>query len=513
MIEIAEANLPYPSKDEDACLVRSVDGAEMVKLLAVADGLSMSGGRLAAQTIIRILNQVDSLDSARSIFEQMSLLLSNERDDYPESETTITCGLLKCVHTQGDAYLRFDFFAIGDSPIWKVVRAPKGSRFPFQRYLVHGTPYPSETAKVYSTVRLPQRDVNGPVTFGTIEISSNEVLVICTDGIPERDVFFRDHNNRSDLTSNKATGLCNWMFQDERYNDEGIEAVLNDYCRRDLLYDDATIIVARVHVPKATISLEEELDDSGNEPFKYGQINASMQLEEPCVQESQSIGAKICKTDSFGEGSQLAQPKEVVPEPLKKAENNKNTPSGRTQFIASVDAVENSSGFPQTEKLDEPSQPMDAMLSNEFCMDLNGGNPTLNCHNDICTLNNSDLDTLDPQLADKLQNEDLIGNNDKSIIENYNAPDDSLLNEQNIDQTKNAGEVESLEGSVAFHNELTDTPNMASEADNLVDNISAEADVIMGDSQLEKIDNNSNGNKKADQIESKDLCTDKKMCQ
>ena len=62
MIEIAEANLPYPSKDEDACLVRSVDGAEMVKLLAVADGLSMSGGRLAAQTIIRILNQVDSLD-------------------------------------------------------------------------------------------------------------------------------------------------------------------------------------------------------------------------------------------------------------------------------------------------------------------------------------------------------------------------------------------------------------------------------------------------------------------
>ena len=134
-------------------------------------------------------------------------------------------------------------------------------------------------------------------------------------------------------------------------------------------------------------------------------------------------------------------------------------------------------------------------------------------HNDICTLNNSDLDTLDPQLADKLQNEDLIGNNDKSIIENYNAPDDSLLNEQNIDQTKNAGEVESLEGSVAFHNELTDTPNMASEADNLVDNISAEADVIMGDSQLEKIDNNSNGNKKADQIESKDLCTDKKMCQ
>ena len=252
MVEIATANIAQEGKDEDRHLVRElVDG---VWLLAVADGLSMSGGREAARAVIGILERVNVCDSARLIFEELRSSLVTEFDAAVTSETTVTCGLLREVSTSDGVSLRFEFFAVGDSPIWKIVRSPNGSRYAYQRYLVYGGPYPSETAKVYSTVRINRKNViSGSVYFGSVDIFNDEVLIVCTDGIPEREVFVR-HQSNLGFDGDPSHELCPWLFQRVAYDDNGISAVLSSYNARGLLYDDATIIAARVSVPLHSVS-------------------------------------------------------------------------------------------------------------------------------------------------------------------------------------------------------------------------------------------------------------------
>ena len=258
MIQIAIANLPQ-GKDQDACLAGKLD--ENTWLLAVADGVSMSDGREAAQLAISILtNEIDVFDTARSVFEQFKVKLSNKTSKASKSATTLTCGLLREVQSFGVTHLRFEFFAIGDSPIWKVIRAPDGDRYYFQRYIIHGTPYPAEKSKVYSTVCLDEEyKIKGPVFFGCTDISDDEVLVVCTDGIPEREVFVGDFRQRRE-----DIGLCEFLFQSDNYNEKSIKKVLDNYNTHGLLYDDATIIAARRSVPNL-ISLTDEaplLEDS-----------------------------------------------------------------------------------------------------------------------------------------------------------------------------------------------------------------------------------------------------------
>ncbi len=241
-LQIASAKIPQKGKGEDYLLVRRLNDTGSLQLLAVADGLSLNAGKAAAKWVIERLRRINDVASPRSIFKAINRELQQTRPSR-ESQTTLTCGILREVQEE-DIFLRFDYFAIGDSPIWKVVVGD--SRFPFQRVQVHGSPYPAETARVYSALRLHERDIKGAVTFGAIEIAVGEVLVVCTDGIPEREVFFRDFSNNQDSC---ASRLCQWFFERESYSDDKLKRILKSYDDRGVLFDDATIIAARLKPP------------------------------------------------------------------------------------------------------------------------------------------------------------------------------------------------------------------------------------------------------------------------
>jgi hypothetical protein len=240
-MEIAGAQIQRPEKGEDAYLVRPLNDNGSAILLAVADGLSLNDGKAAAQWVIEHLRQTTATDNPRAILGELRSKLAGARQA-DQSETTLTCGIVRQMDGETAQYLRFDYFAIGDSPVWKVIEGDSGSRYPFQRLSVHGPPYPAETARVYATVRLHLGDIRGTVTFGAVEIAAGEVLVVCTDGIPEREVFIRDLN----ASGEDAPGLCKWLFQQLPYDNGSLAELLSSYERRGVLFDDATIISIRL---------------------------------------------------------------------------------------------------------------------------------------------------------------------------------------------------------------------------------------------------------------------------
>lgn len=244
--QVAIAGLPLDGKNEDAGLAKQFGDRY---LLAVADGLTHTAGGVAARAVIGVLKSFEKIPkTARSLYRTWRAALPG-LGEAPESRTTLTCGLLSCRAGDGGTWLTLDFFAIGDSPVWRVVRAPAGDRYTFQRYALHGGPYPAETGKVYGTVQPHHCEpVMGTVAFGRVEVPPGDVLVICTDGVPEREVFVRDHAEA--LAGGMPSTLCHWLFSTAPYADDALETVLRGYAARGVLYDDATIIAIRANSRK-----------------------------------------------------------------------------------------------------------------------------------------------------------------------------------------------------------------------------------------------------------------------
>lgn len=264
-MEIAHAQIQRPEKGEDALMLRRLEGPETRFLLAVADGLSLQAGAAAAQWVTDYLERAQIPDDIRAIYRSLQSALASVRGQYSESETTLTCGILRELAEGEETFLRFDFFAIGDSPIWKVV--PGSGRYPFQRSAIHGAPYPGETAKVYATVRLHDGDIKGFVNFGSVDIRLGEVLVVCSDGIPEREVFVRDPARLQANSGEAEKGLCSWLFDDTPFRDGSLAELLTAYDRRGVLFDDATLIAARpTRAPVETLPVAEHLSDGLDAP-------------------------------------------------------------------------------------------------------------------------------------------------------------------------------------------------------------------------------------------------------
>ena len=244
-LQLAFAKVPLDGKDEDDSIIRKFGNRY---LLAVADGLTQNSGRIAARAVIKCLEGIEGgRGDAHALFARLCSALPGS-GEAPASQTTLTCGLLSIKARDGHTWIVFDFFAVGDSPVWRVVRAPAGDRYSFQRYAQHAAPYPAETSKVYGTVRPHHPDITrGAVTFGRVEIPPGDVLVICTDGIPEREVFVRDQVLPP--MEGALPTLCDWLFASDPYSNDTLEAVLRGYATRGALYDDATIIAARVATP------------------------------------------------------------------------------------------------------------------------------------------------------------------------------------------------------------------------------------------------------------------------
>jgi hypothetical protein len=258
MIDVASAQVSYPSKGEDTFIARRIGDAW---LLAVADGLTMDNGRAAAQWAVEFLASTCATNSIRTIFDEMLVHLRSDVRSHPRSETTLSCGIL--THADAPDTLRFSFFAIGDSPIWKIVRT-HDARYPYQRYLVHGAPYPSETARLYSTLRLKERDISGAVSFGSVDIEPGAVLVVCSDGIPEREIMVRDL-----AAETAAIRLCDWLVGPQAFSDEGLEEVILGYERRGLLSDDATLIAARTLSVAVSSEVMHEIAPEASESAEF----------------------------------------------------------------------------------------------------------------------------------------------------------------------------------------------------------------------------------------------------
>lgn len=332
-IEIAEAQIQQEGKGEDDCLIRPLDDEGIVKLLAVADGLSLSGGKAAAQWTINYLKELAAnrvkrpadLDSPRSIYSAIKRALAEAHQD-EQSETTLTCGILRQLSDEHETFLRFEYFAIGDSPIWKVI--PGDSKYPFQRVLVHGPLYPTETARVYSTLRLHKKDIIGSVAFGVTEVALGEVLVVCTDGIPEREVFIRDFA-QSDKKNSRKEGLCQWLFQERKYNKKKLKQVLARYDELGVLFDDATIIAARLG--PAPLTLKDAIPSSSADHFKHESIVVAQETNSNRVVNMEGVDSSTLDETCSDHSSQ-----------------DDSSISGQTQ-LASAEDTEPSSGGSATE--------------------------------------------------------------------------------------------------------------------------------------------------------------------
>jgi hypothetical protein len=198
------------------------------------------------------------------------------------------------------------------------------SKYPFQRVLVHGPLYPTETARVYSTLRLHKKDIIGSIAFGTTEVALGEVLVVCTDGIPEREVFIRDFVPPDERNSRKD-GLCQWLFQKRKYNKKKLKQVLAHYDELGVLFDDATIIAARLG--PLPFRVKDALPSSAADHSKHESVAVS--------QDSSSNRAmNIEAADNRDESRSDHSPKDD------------SSISGQTQLVSAEDAEHSTGSSP-----------------------------------------------------------------------------------------------------------------------------------------------------------------------
>lgn len=249
IVESAKANLPAKGKDEDSVFVCGLPEPGGL-LLGVADGISTANGRTAARWIAQIMGELAGEPEAvgwdaRSLFGLFSTRLADAAaaSSLADSHSTLSCGIARIVRSHGTPFLRFEFFGIGDSPIWRVVR-PATESLEFQVNIAYGAPVPSELSGLYSWVNLGQGRVEGRVHFGSVDVESGELLIVATDGIPESRVLIDDQDQ--DLRP-ASPRMIKCLLDAERIDDIMLGDLLREYDQAGLLIDDdASMVVLRL---------------------------------------------------------------------------------------------------------------------------------------------------------------------------------------------------------------------------------------------------------------------------
>lgn len=254
-LQWAKANLPAHDKDEDAVFIyRLPDNVGL--LLGVADGISTANGRQAARWIAQTMSEL-ACDSgagswdARLLFEQFAKRLSDAAlaARLTDSHSTLSCGIARSNLALATPFLRFEFFGIGDSPIWRVVRTATRT-LRFQASIAYGPPVPSEMAGLYSWVNLGQGRVEGQVHFGSVDVQEGELLIVSTDGVPESRVLIDDQDR--DVNSPR---LIDRLMHAVEINDAMLWQLLQNYEQQKLLIDDdASLAVVRLARPSDSVS-------------------------------------------------------------------------------------------------------------------------------------------------------------------------------------------------------------------------------------------------------------------
>jgi hypothetical protein len=260
-----------PTRGEDRVFTFPLAGRRAL-LVGVADGVSSANGRYAAEWIEQTMRDVANTAKgrvlgARKLFRIVSdaLVVS---DVLPITETmdslsTLSCGICRLRDDDGSPILRFEFFAVGDSPIWRFTRLVPPREPSFQASVVYDSPTPREQGLVYSFVSLLNRRIEGRPHFGAVELAEGEMLLVASDGVPEWRIFGEDQDPKYSSDSPK---LIDRLLSAESITDELLEKALLEYDRRGMLIDDdASIAVVRWAYQRQT-PIEPETELSAAEP-------------------------------------------------------------------------------------------------------------------------------------------------------------------------------------------------------------------------------------------------------
>ncbi len=219
-------------------------------LVGVADGVSSGDGETAAtwleEAIGRIAYNANHAFNIHELFAQLKEELKKISPIVAKgtvSQSTLSCGICEAFPNDRICAFRFDFFAVGDSPIWRVARIANGGELHFQANVVYAGALPAEIGRLYSYVNVSAGEIIGNVHFGSVEIADDELLIVASDGIPEWQIFAHDQDEQHGADSPKLVELA---FAETVLNDGFVKRVLSEYdAKRLLIDDDASIVLVK----------------------------------------------------------------------------------------------------------------------------------------------------------------------------------------------------------------------------------------------------------------------------
>jgi serine/threonine protein phosphatase PrpC len=261
-IQLAKASRPVDGKGED-CVFCFRFASSDTFLIGVADGISQANGGEAARWIEQAMLSISDEHGTeamgiRQLFGRFQELLRAESNSkrYSDSSSTLSCGIGRLEKSGNANYIRFDFFGIGDSPIWRITSSSIGG-LTFQASPVYSPPVPSEQGNVYSSVNLRSGKIDGQIHFGSVQINEGELLVVATDGLPEFRVLYDDQDPDR---CGPSPRLIERLLRSDFFDDQTLVDSIADYDKHRLLIDDdASLVVARLDITPEVIP--ERLSD------------------------------------------------------------------------------------------------------------------------------------------------------------------------------------------------------------------------------------------------------------
>lgn len=247
-LQFGKACRPYKGEDRVFAFELANDGGLLV---GVADGVSTADGDVAAGWIEKTMHEIassahgDKPPSARDVFKHVNEALArlDPSARTTDSLSTLSCGVCRIKNVDAAPVMHFDFFGVGDSPMWRVAPLVNGGDVRFQASVVYESPTPREEGMVYGFVSLKDRRIEGRPHFGSVDLAEDELLVLASDGVPEWQIFGADQDPAVSKTSPK---LIDRVLDAQSLDDAMLNDLMLEYDRQKMLIDDdASIAVVR----------------------------------------------------------------------------------------------------------------------------------------------------------------------------------------------------------------------------------------------------------------------------
>lgn len=258
-LRVYAGRFDYPKKGEDRYLVFPLgENASDGFVAAIADGVSGNNGSIAANWVIATLERLvtamsPDLVTADAIYEGLLEALSQATTESDKhSATTLSCGVFKAI--AGKSSMVFDFFALGDSPIWKVVPSASGE-YKYQAHQVYCEIKPARQSAVYSSVGTSPYGISGRPYFGSVRVDAGETLLVMSDGLPMDTILWDDQ-----LAKHRDSPYLLDLVMSRTSSGNASESLveLSDalaaYWRANLLIDDDASLVALAVVAETEMS-------------------------------------------------------------------------------------------------------------------------------------------------------------------------------------------------------------------------------------------------------------------